>query len=124
MNAKVTLGIRILFGVFCLFFGLNKFFGFMEFPEIPGDGGTLMGIYATSGFMKIIGVLEILGGLALVLNKYVPLALTILVAIMFNAAVFHGLHDIANIPGAIIGLVLGLILVYVNKERFSELLSA
>ena len=124
MNAKVAMGIRILFGVFCLIFGLNKFFGFMPFPEIPGDGGTLMGIYATSGFMKIIGVLEILGGLALLLNKYVPLALTILVAIMFNAAVFHGLHDVKNISGAIIGLVLGLILVYVNKDRFSELLSA
>ena len=124
MNAKVAMGIRILFGVFCLIFGINKFIGFMPFPEIPGDGGTLMGIYATSGFMKIIGVLEILGGLALLINKYVPLALTILVAIMFNAAVFHGLHDIKNIPGAILGLVLGLVLVYVNKDRFSDLLSA
>ena len=74
--------------------------------------------------MKIIGFLEILGGLALLLNKYVPLALTILVAIMFNAAVFHGLHDAKNIPGAILGLVLGLALVYANKDRFSELLSA
>lgn len=124
MNAKVKMGIRILFGLFCLIFGLNKFLGFMPFPTIPGDGGTLMGIYATSGFLKIIGVLEILGGLALLLNKYVPLALTILVAIMFNAAIFHALHDINNIPGAILGLILGLVLIYANKDRFSDLLSA
>lgn len=124
MNPKVTMGLRILFGVFCLIFGLNKFLGFLPMPEISGDGGTLMGIYATSGFMTIIGVLEILGGLALLLNKFVPLSLTFLVAIMFNAFLFHALHDMANIGGAVLGLVLGLLLVYANKDRFSELLSA
>ena len=124
MNPKVTMGLRILFGLFCVVFGLNKFIGFMPFPEIPGDGGTLMGIYATSGFLKIIGILEILGGLALLLNKFVPLTLTFLVAIMFNAFLFHALHDIANIGGAVLGMILGLLLVYANKNRFNELLSA
>lgn len=124
MNPKVTMGLRILFGVFCLIFGLNKFLGFLPMPEIPGDGGTLMGIYATSGFMTVIGVLEILGGLALLLNKFVPLALTFLVAIMFNAFLFHALHDMGGIGGAVLGMVLGLLLVYANKDRFSDLLSA
>jgi len=124
MNPKVTIGLRILFGVFCLIFGLNKFLGFLPMPEIPGDGGTLMGIYSTSGFMTVIGVLEILGGLALLFNKFVPLALTFLVAIMFNAFLFHALHDMAGIGGAVLGMVLGLLLVYANKDRFSDLLSA
>ena len=124
MNEKVTLGIRILFGVFCLVFGLNKFIGFLEFPAIPGDGGTLMGIYMTSGFMKIIGVLEVVGGLALLAGKYVPLALTFMIAIMFNATLFHALHDPQNIAGAILGMILGMILVYANKDRFKSLLSA
>ena len=124
MNPKITMGLRILFGLFCLFFGINKFAGFLEFPPIPGDGGTLMGIYATSGFMKIIGILEILGGLMLIVGKYVPLALTLMIAIMFNAAVFHGLHEPATIAGSLIGLLLGLILVYAYKDRFSSLLSA
>ncbi len=124
MNAKVTMGLRILFGVFCLVFGINKFAGFLEFPPIAGDGGTLMGIYATSGFLKIIGVLEILGGLALLLNKYVPMALIFMIAIMFNAAVFHALHDMGGIAGAILGLILGLVLVYAYKSRFLSVLSA
>ena len=124
MNPKVAMGIRILFGVFCLVFGLNKFIGFLEFPPVPGDGGTLIGIYFTSGFMKIIGVLEILGGLALLLNKYVPLSLTFMVAIMFNAFLFHVLHDMAGIGGSALGMILGLLLVYIHKDRFSDLLSA
>ena len=83
-----------------------------------------MGIYASSGFLKFIGVLEILGGLALVVNKFVPLALTFLVAIMFNALIFHLLHDMGGIGGAAVGLILSLILVFLHKGRFAELLRA
>ena len=124
MNSKVVMVLRILFGLFCLVFGLNKFLNFIAFPAIPGDGGTLMTIYATSGFFMLIGVLEILGGLALIINKFVPLALTILVAIMFNALVFHLLHDMAGVGGAALGMILGLVLVYANKDKFKDLLSA
>lgn len=124
MNPKVTMGLRVLFGLFMLIFGINKFAGFLEFPAIPGDGGELMRIYATSGFLKLIGVLEILVGIALLAGKYMPLALTIGIAIMFNAAVFHLIHDPGGVAGALVGLILGLVLVYANKERFSSLLSA
>lgn len=124
MNPKVTMGIRVLFGVFCLIFGLNKFLGFIPMPEMTGDAGTLMGIYAGSGFMTLIGVLEILGGLALIFNKYVPLALTILTAIMFNAFLFHAFHDMGGIGGAVLGMILSLILVYAYRDRFDSLLSA
>ena len=123
MNPKVTMGLRILFGLFLLIFGLNKFLGFMPFPPIPGDGGTLMGIYATSGFFKIIGVLEISSGLALLLGKYVPLALTFAMAIMINAAIFHGLHAPGAIGAAALGLLLAIVLVYAHKDRFTSLLS-
>ena len=124
MNPKVTMGLRVLFGIFCIVFGVNKFAGFLEFPPIPGDGGTLMGIYFTSGFLKIIGVLEIVFGLLLALGKYIPISLTILVAIMFNAFLFHVLHDTANIAGAVVGLLLGLVLTYLYKGRFGTFFNA
>ena len=124
MNTKVSMGLRILLGLFILIFGLNKFLNFIPIPLTPGDGGELMRIYASSGFFSLIGILEILGGLALLTNKFVPLALTIITAIMFNAAVFHGLHAPEGLGGAAIGLILSLVLVYANKERFSSLLSA
>jgi len=123
MDSKVTMGVRILFGLFCLVFGLNKFIGFMPFPPIPGDGGTLMEIYATSGFMKIIGFLEIVFGIGLIVNKFVPLCLTVLIAIMVNAVLFHALHDLSNIAGAVVGLVLGLYLIWAHREGFEEVLA-
>ena len=116
--------LRMLFGIFLLIFGVNKFLHFLEFPAIPGDGGTLLGIYATSGFLSLIGILEIVAGIALLANKFVPIALTIGVAILFNAAVFHLLHDPAGVAGAIVGLILGLVLVYTNRSRFGSFLHA
>jgi len=124
MNEKVLMGVRILLGLFMLVFGINKFAGFLEFPPMSEDATTLMGLYASSGFLKIIGVLEIVFGLALIASKYVPLALTILTAIMFNALLFHLLHDPGGVGGAAVGLLLCLVGVYGYKDRFKSLLSA
>ena len=115
--------LRILLGLFMVIIGINKFLEFIEIPNPPGDGGELMQIYITSGFLKLIGVLEFLGGITLLVNKFVPLALTFITAIMFNATVFHGLHDPSGIGGAAFCLSLSLVLVYANRERFKELLS-
>lgn len=124
MNSKVTLVVRILLALFILLFGVNKFANFMPFPPVPGDGGILMGIYATSGFFGIIGALEIAAGLALLAGKFIPIALTIIIAIMVNAVIFHLLHEPATVMGSIIGLVLSLVLVFGYKDKFGTFLNA
>ena len=123
MNAKVAMVIRIIFGLTMVIFGLNKFLRFIPTPPLEGTAGELVNIYVTSGFMKLIGGLEVLGGLSLLVNKFVPLSLTILIAIMFNAVVFHTLHAPGGLMNAAVALILGLLLVYHNKSRFSSLLS-
>ncbi|MEM7105699.1 MAG: DoxX family membrane protein [Bacteroidota bacterium] len=124
MQAKVFLALRLLLGLFMVVLGINKFFGFIDLPSPDGDGGELMRIYATSGFLKLIGILEFAGGLCLLASKFVPLALTFITAIMFNAAIYHGLHDLPGIGPALLSLLLSLALVYDNKDRFSDLLKA
>lgn len=91
--------------------------------EIPEQMGALMGILMTSPFMTIIGVLEVLGGLGLILNKFVPLSLTVLIAVLLNAALFHLFFDPANVVGALVFLLLCLVLVYGYKDRFKSLLT-
>lgn len=125
MNQKVTTGIRILLGLMMLIFGLNKFMGFMPMPPLPEDAATLMGIYGKTGFMSMIGGLEAIFGLALLAGKYIPLALTVLIAILFNAAAFHAFNgDMGGIGGAALGLIMALLLVYAHRDRFDSLLSA
>ena len=124
MKTIVFVALRILLGLFMAVIGLNKFLVFIEIPNPPGDGGELMQIYIRSGFLNLIGILQLVSGLALLTNKFVPIALTIITAIMFNATIFHSLHDPLGIGGAAVCLVMSLALVYVNKERFSEFLKA
>ena len=124
MKISIFVILRILLGLFMVIIGLNKFLVFIEIPNPPGDGGELMSIYISSGFLKMIGVLECLGGGALLINKFVPLALTFITAIMFNATLFHALHDPAGIGAAVLCLGLSLALVFANRKRFSDLLSA
>ncbi len=96
----------------------------MPFPPVPGDGQTVTDIYVSSGFMTLIGILEIVAGLALLVGKFIPISLTIIIAVLFNATVFHILHDPATVGGAIIGLVLSLALVFGYKEKFDTFLQA
>lgn len=124
MSSKVEMVLRILFALSLLVFGLNKFLYFIPAVPMEGTAGELMNIYVESGFMKIIGGLEIIGGISLLIKKFIPLSLTVLAAIMVNAVVFHVLHDMSGLGPAIVGLIIVLLNVYFNKSRFTDLLSA
>ncbi len=124
MNPKAAMIVRVILGLFLLVFGLNKFLNFLPVPPLEGDGETLFAIYFSSGFMSLIGVLEVVAGVLLLVGKFVPLALTFSMAILFNGALFHVFHDPAGIGGAVLGLVLTSISIYAVKDRFKELLSS
>ncbi|MFK8057330.1 MAG: DoxX family membrane protein [Saprospiraceae bacterium] len=124
MNSKVALTLRILFAISLVVFGLNKFLHFIPTLPLEGTAGELMNLYVTSGFMKIIGGLEVIGGISLIVNKFAPLSLTFMTAIMFNAVVFHLLHDLAGLGPAVFGLSIALVNVYFYRSRFTNLLSA
>lgn len=124
MNPKVTMILRLLLGLLMLSFGLDKFFHFLPLPPVPGDGGTLMDIFARSGFLYIIGILETLAGAALLAKRFMPLALTITIAILFNATLLHLAYDPENVIGSLGGMIIGIILIFSNKERFGDFFRA
>jgi hypothetical protein len=53
-----------------------------------GEMGELMATLGSSLFM-VIGVFEIVCSLLLAFGKFIPVALTIITAIMFNAFLLH-----------------------------------
>ena len=124
MSSKVEAVIRIIFALSLLVFGLNKFLFFIPTPPMEGTAGELMNIYVASGFMKMIGGLEVLAGISLFIQKFVPLSLTIMAAILFNAFVFHILYDPAGTAPTVVALIIVLLNIYFNKSRFTDLLSA
>ncbi len=124
MNSKVFLVLRILFGLFLLFFGLNKFFHFMEYGEMSEAAGNYFGALMSTKTIAIVAIVEIVSGLALLINKYGALMMLILMSVSINAVLFHANLAPDSIAGALILLVLNVVMLYFYKDKYKDLLSA
>ena len=115
MNSKVTLVIRILLGAFMVFSGSGKLIG--GGTGMTGEMGQLMETLGSS-YLMVIGGFEVVCGLLLTFGKMIPLALTIITAIMFNAVLFHILkNDASQSAGAAVGLILALVLIFLGYKN-------
>jgi uncharacterized membrane protein YphA (DoxX/SURF4 family) len=105
-------------------FGSNFFLNFIHAPPPPpGLAGDYFKVFAASGYMYVVGALQLLSGLLLLIGRFVPLALTILAAMIFNIWTFHILMNPEGlVPMAIIVLVLELFLVWSYRDRFAGIL--
>lgn len=123
MNSKVFMIIRILLGLFVLFFGLNKFFHFMNMGEMSAEAGAYFGALSSVKLIPIIAIIEIAAGLAFIFNKFGALLALILMSVSVNAVLFHVTLEPESIMGALILLVLNLIVLYGYKDKYTALLS-
>lgn len=81
---------RVLLGLVFFVFGLNGFFHFLPQPALPAAAMPFIGGLAGAGyFFPLLKATEVIGGLLLLSNRFVPLALTILAPIVVNIAAFH-----------------------------------
>ena len=121
----LTVIVRILLGLSFTVFGLNFFLHFIpQPPPPPGLAGDFVKVFAASGFMYPVGAMQLLSGLLLLIGRFVPLALTILAAVIFNILVFHITMDPAGIGPGIVVTVLWAVLFLQYRERFAGILSA
>jgi putative oxidoreductase len=76
---------RILLGLVFLVVGANKLYAFMPTGPMPGGvAGQFMGALFLSKYLMFVGLCESVGGLLLLLNRFVPLGLTILGPVIVN----------------------------------------
>lgn len=120
---KITLISRILLGLMLIVFGLNKFLQFMPMPAMAEPAQAFMGALVATGYvMIIVAVVEIIAGILIMVNKFSALALVVLFPIMLNAFLFHLFLDIAGIGGSLLAMVLIIYLLFVEKDKFAEML--
>lgn len=125
MKAKVFLAIQIIVGLMLVVFGLNKFLHFIPMAPPGPEMGAYLGALGATGFLfPLIAVIEIVAGLAFVINKYVSLMVLFITPVMLNAFLAHLFLDPAGIGGSAF-IMLALISVIVNhKERYAEVFKA
>tara|TARA_B110000879_G_scaffold198179_1_gene269631 strand:+ start:1018 stop:1404 length:387 start_codon:yes stop_codon:yes gene_type:complete len=121
-NLKIVL--RIIFGLFLLFFGLNGLLQFAPMPEVGPEAGAFLGaISSTKIFFPLISIIEIATGALILLNKAVPLALVLIFPILLCAVLFHISLNPEGIVFALIGFILNGTLFFLFKGKYTPLLT-
>ena len=115
---------RMLLGLIFVVFGSNAFLHFIPMPPPPqGLVGDFLKVFFASGYAYVIGAMQLIGGLLLLIGRFVPLGLTILGAIIFNILVFHTLMAPDGFPPALVVTALELFLLWQYRAAFTALLS-
>ena len=115
-----TIIARVLLGLVFVVFGSNAFLRFLPMPPPPpGWAGEYLHAFMASGYMHVIGGLQVIGGLLLLIGRFVPLGLTILGAIIVNIWLFHSLLAPQGFEPAIIVTILELFLVWRYRDAFA-----
>lgn len=82
---------RLLLGLIFVVFGLNFWLHFLPVPP-PAEGSAaanfMFAMYG-SGYLTVVKVLEVAGGLMLLSGRFVNLGLAILGPIVLNIALYH-----------------------------------
>ncbi len=87
---NITIGIaRFLLGLIFLTFGLNGFLHFIPSSPPSGTAGQFVGALFLSHYLVPIFLLQIISAVLLLVNCYVPLALTLLAPIIVNILLIH-----------------------------------
>src|SRR5947208_1139610 len=116
---------RVLLGLMFVFFGLNIFFMFFKPPSQPSGLAADFGkALFVSHYMYVVGALQVLGGLLLLIGRFVPLGLTLLGPVIVNILLFHIFLDPKGLPMAIAVSVLALIVLWNYRAPFAGLVKA
>ena|SRR5438477_8794528 len=113
---------RFLLGLIFLVFGLNGFLQFIPSPPPTGITGQFVGALFVSHYLVPIFLLQIISAVLLLVNRYLPLALTLLAPIIVNILLIHILMAPSGLPLAIVVTVLWIVVFLSVRSAFTGLL--
>src|SRR5260370_8385150 len=90
---------RILVGLVFTVFGLNGFLGFIPAPPLPpGPAGQFLGALFASHYVYLVSGVQLVSGVLLLVNRYVPLAIVLLRPLLLNIPSYHPLTNPLHFP--------------------------
>ena len=122
---KITSHIaRALLGFVFLVFGLNGFLHFIPMPPPSGVAGQFLGALFVSNFLVVVFLLQIIPAILLLVNRYVPLALTLLGPVLANIVLFHLFMERGGLVLPVILSVLWGVVFYRHRAAFAGIFRA
>ena len=110
---------RILLGLLFTVFGLNGFLHFIPMQPPAGLAGQYMGALFVSHYLVVVFLLQLIGGVLLLVNRFVPLALLLLGPVLVNILLFHACMAPEGLPMALFAIVLWLIVFAGVRSAFA-----
>jgi putative oxidoreductase len=124
MNIAATIS-RILLGLVFVAAGASGFFLINSPPPpMPGLAGTFQDVFFQTRWVLYVDAIDLIAGVLLLANRYVPLALILVAAIAYNMCVFHLTMMPIGLPAPILLLILGLIVASQHRAVFAPLFAA
>lgn len=116
---------RYLLGIIFTVFGLNGFLHFIPqtLPDSPLAVQYLT-VLSESHYMVLPFLLQLIGGLLLLVNRYVPLALVLLGPILVNILMYHSLMDPPHIGPGLLATILWFLLFLSIRRVFDGIFQA
>jgi uncharacterized membrane protein YphA (DoxX/SURF4 family) len=113
---------RLLLGLVFFVFGLNGFLQFIPVKEMP-TGLALQFITALmqSHYVLVVSVTQLIGGVLLLVNRYIPLSLALLGPVIVNILCYHIFLWSQGLPIAAVVAILWFILFFYYRQYFSGL---
>ncbi|HTF62441.1 MAG TPA: hypothetical protein VK638_06970 [Edaphobacter sp.] len=109
---------RVLLGLLFTVFGLNGFLHFIPMQSPTGLAGQYMGALFLSHYLVVVFLLQLIGGVLLLANRYVPLGLLLLGPVLVNILLFHSTMAPAGLPMALVATVLWLVIFSGVRKAF------
>jgi putative oxidoreductase len=107
---------RFLLGLIFLVFGLNGFLNFIPMPPPSGAAAQFMGAMFVTNYLLFIFAIQLIGGVLLLINRFVPLALTLLAPVIVNILLFHSLMAPSGLALALfVAILWGIVFAHVRS---------
>jgi len=110
---------RYLAGVIFLVMGLNGFLNFIPLPPPGGIAGQFLGALYVSHYLWVIFAFQVIAGVLLQVNRYVPLAVAVLAPVIVNILTFHVSMAPNGLPLALLVAVLWTVIFIDARPAFS-----
>jgi putative oxidoreductase len=118
-----TIIARVLLGLVFVVFGSNAFLHFIPMGQPPqGVAGEYLHAFFVSHYVHVVGAFQVIGGLLVLIGRFVPLGLTILGPIIVNIWLFHLLMAPADLAPAIVVTILEVFLLWRYRDAFKGIL--
>src|ERR1035438_5854385 len=115
---------RYLLGLIFTVVGLNGFLNFIHQPPLANPLATQFLVSTSaSHFAAFFFAVQVLGGLLLLSGFFVPLALTLLAAELYNILAFHLTLAPASIAPALVACVLWVLVFLQYRNSFNGVLA-